>query len=74
MSNMCKSRALTLLHNFFKSLLFMRAEENGSGGSLSGNKKDVYIFLKIMKLMFGVSLTSFYLKYAIDRALGKGFT
>ena len=61
-------------HNFFKSLLFMRAEENGSGGSLSGNKKDVYIFLKIMKLMFGVSLTSFYLKYAIDRALGKGFT
>ena len=59
---------------FFQSLLFMRAEENGSGGSLSGNKKDVYIFLKIMKLMFGVSLTSFYLKYAIDRALGKGFT
>ena len=52
----------------------MRAGENGSGGSLSGNKKDVYIFLKIMKLMFGVSLTSFYLKYAIDRALGKGFT
>ena len=52
----------------------MRAEENGSGGSLSGNKKDVYIFLKIMKLMFGVSLTSFYLKYAIDRALGKGLT
>ena len=51
----------------------MRAEEDGSGGSLSGNKKDVYIFLKIMKLMFGVSLTSFYLKYAIDRALGKGF-
>ena len=52
----------------------MRAEENGSGGTLSGNKKDVYIFLKIMKLMFDVSLTSFYLKYAIDRALGKGIT
>ena len=52
----------------------MRAEENGSGGTLSGKKRDVYIFLKVMKLMFDVSLTSFYLKYAIDRALGKGFT
>ena len=48
----------------------MRAEENGSGGTLSGNKKNVYTFLKIMKLMFDISLTSFYLKYAVDRAIG----
>ena len=50
----------------------MRGEENGSGGTLSGNKKNVYIFLKILRMMSDVSLTSYYLKYAIDRALGKG--
>ena len=56
---------------YFQSLLFMRPnDKNGSGGTLSGNKKDVYIFLKVMKLMFDVSITSFLLKFAIDRALG----
>ena len=47
------------------------SDENCSGGTLSGVKIDVYIFLKICKLMFGVSITSFLLKFAIDRALGK---
>ena len=47
------------------------SDKNGSGGTLSGNKKNVYVFLKIMKMMFNVSITSFLLKFAIDRALGK---
>ena len=47
------------------------SDRNGSGGTLSGNKKNVYIFLKVMKLMFNVSITSFLLKFAIDRAIGK---
>ena len=45
-------------------------DRNGSGGTLSGNKKKVYIFIKVMKLMFDVSITSFLLKFATDRALG----
>ena len=44
-------------------------DENGSGGTLSGNKKDVYIYLKIAKLLHGVSMTSFSLKFAVDRGL-----
>jgi len=45
------------------------SDENGSGGTLSGNKLEVYVLLKICKLLFGVSITSFLLKFAIDRAL-----
>ena len=48
-----------------------QSDRNGSGGTLSGKKKNVYIFLKIMKLMTNISITSFLLKFAIDRALGK---
>ena len=44
---------------------------NGSGGTLSGKKKDVYIFLKVVKLMANASLTRFLLKFAIDRSIGK---
>ena len=55
---------------FFKSLLFLRPnDENGSGGTLSGNKKDVYIHLKISKLLHGVDMTSFSQKFAVDRGL-----
>ena len=44
-------------------------DENGSGGTLSGNKKDVYIHLKISKLLHGVDMTSFSQKFAVDRGL-----
>ena len=50
--------------------MFLRPDEDdGTGGTLSGNKKNVYIILKIFKLLFDVSLPSFFLKFAIDRAL-----
>ena len=53
-----------------QSLLFLRPDdESGSGGTLSGNKKDVYVLLKIIKLIRNGSVTSFTLKYAIDRGL-----
>ena len=55
---------------FFKSLLFFRPnDESGSGGTLSGNKKDVYIHLKISKILHGVDMTSFNQKFAVDRGL-----
>ena len=44
-------------------------EYTGSYGTLSGTKKEVYVTMKIMKLIFGVSITSFFLKFAIDRTL-----
>ena len=44
-------------------------DKNGSGGTLSGNKKDVYIHLKISKLLHGVDMTSFSQKFAVDRGL-----
>ena len=44
-------------------------DRNGSGGTLSGNKKSVYILLKILKLLRNGSITSFTLKYATDRGL-----
>ena len=51
-------------------MLFLRqGDENGSGGTLSGNKKDVYICLKLSKILHGVSVTSFSLKFAVDRGL-----
>ena len=53
-----------------QSLLFLRPDDrNGSGGTLSGNKKSVYILLKILKLLRNGSITSFTLKYATDRGL-----
>ena len=36
---------------------------------MSGNKKNVYILLKILKLLRSGSVTSFTLKYAVDRGL-----
>ena len=47
-----------------------KSDRNGTGGTLSKKKKSVYIFLKVMKLMSNISITSFLLKFAIDRALG----
>ena len=44
-------------------------DEDGSGGTLSGVKKNVYLILKILKLLFGADLTSFSLKFAVDRSL-----
>ena len=38
-------------------------------GTLSGKKQEVYIMMKILKLIHGASVTSFSLKYAIDQAL-----
>ena len=50
--------------------MFLRPDDrNGSGGTLSGNKKSVYILLKILKLLRNGSITSFTLKYATDRGL-----
>ena len=36
---------------------------------MSGKKKDVYVLLKIMKLICSGSVTSFSLKFATDRGL-----
>ena len=44
-------------------------ENTGRYGTLSGTKKDVYVTMKILKLIFGVSITSFFLKFAVDRTL-----
>ena len=44
-------------------------DESGKGGTLSGKKRNVYVLLKIFKLLFGVSITSFSLKFSIDRSL-----
>ena len=38
-------------------------------GTLSVKKKEAYLTLKMFKLIFGVSITSFFLKFAIDRTL-----
>ena len=55
---------------FLKTLLFLRPDDDeGSGGTLSQNKHDVYIILKICKFIFDVIITSFILKFGIDRAL-----
>ena len=42
---------------------------SGRWGTLSGKRKDTYVTMKILKLIFGVSITSFFLKFAIDRTL-----
>ena len=39
--------------------------------TLKGNKKKVYIVLKILKKMYKTGLTSFDLKFSVDRALKK---
>ena len=53
-----------------KSLLFLRrGNEDGTGGTLSGNKTNVYVLLKIFKNIFEAIITSFALKYSVDRAL-----
>ena len=44
-------------------------DDDGSGGTLSRNKQDVYILLKIFKILYGLEITSFLLKFAIDRGL-----
>ena len=38
-------------------------DENKSGGTLSGDKKKVYVLLKILKKCFGADITSFKVKY-----------
>ena len=45
------------------------SEKAAGGGTLFGTKKDVYIILKIFKLIYGISITSFSLKYAVHQAL-----
>ena len=56
-----------------------RNDRRALSGKLMGNQasygvslQQVYILLKIFKLIYGVEITSFSLKFAIDRALGKG--
>ena len=46
-----------------------RPDEDGTGGSLSGKKCEVYVLLKIFKNIFEAIITSFALKYSVDRAL-----
>ena len=50
-------------------LFLRRPDEDGTGGTLSGNKADVYVLLKIFKIIFDAIITSFSLKYSVDRAL-----
>ena len=58
------------LYTILQSLLFLRRpDEDGTGGTLSGNKADVYVLLKIFKIIFDAIITSFSLKYSVDRAL-----
>ena len=42
---------------------------SGSGGTLGGNKSEVYKMLKIMKLCCKADIESFKMKYAMDRCL-----
>ena len=43
-----------------RSLLFYKPEDGDkTGGTLSGNKKKVYVLLKIMKKIFNADITSF---------------
>ena len=37
--------------------------------TLRGNKRDVYLILKILKLCTGAEVTSFKMKFAVERAL-----
>ena len=55
---------------YFQTLLFLRPNNREEKrGTLSGKKQEVYIMMKILKLIHGASVTSFSLKYAIDQAL-----
>ena len=53
--------------------MFYKADEEGYsrgyGGTLSGNKREVYKMLKILKLCCKADIESFKLKYAMDRCL-----
>ena len=42
---------------------------NGYGGTLSGTRRDVYCILKIMKMITDEDISTFDLKFAVDRAL-----
>ena len=38
----------------------MKKDQNGSGGTLSGNKREVYVMMKILKKCYeDVNITSF---------------
>ena len=53
-------------------ILFYKADEEKYGygwGTLSGNKREVYKMLKILKLCCKADIESFKLKYAMDRCL-----
>ena len=58
---------------YVQSVLFLRNEDiYGFGGTLSGNKKRVYVLMKIFKKIFeidGEKKTSFRMKYSVDTVL-----
>ena len=43
----------------FQSLLFLKQGDNVKSGTLSGNKKKVYVILKLMKKCYNADITSF---------------
>ena len=55
-------------HWLFQSVLFLKqGDENDSGGTLSGNKKKVYVLMKILKKCYeDVNITSFKVKFSLD--------
>ena len=50
-----------IIHNFniFQTLLFLHEGDAGRSGTLAGEKKKVYVGMKILKKCTGAKLTSF---------------
>ena len=49
--------------------MFLKEGSSSRSGTLAGNKKLVYVLMKILKKCTDDSITSFLMKFAVDRAL-----
>ena len=58
-------------HLSFQSVLFLKpGDENDSGGTLSGNKRLVYVLMKILKKCYeDVNITSFKVSRTLSQIL-----
>ena len=58
----------------FQSVLFLKPDEHDSGGTLSGNKKEVYVLMKILKKCHeDVNITSFKVKLKLFHQIKQNF-
>ena len=57
----------------FQSVLFLKpGDENDSGGTLSGNKRLVYVLMKILKKCYeDVNITSFKVEFSQRSSISK---